>query len=158
MSTIVQHDRQQHVIHFHPALMCRWCTRWTNTAIVEDESNDFMPVCPLHGHYSPAIPQPVPAAELMKEHDSIIRFVLWIHGDRGRVSVVSPVYDLTEIPGNAQDVEDDTIPAIEGDAWYCSYSTPLGRQIDCWAVWTHDGNFVLFEDGKRFNDVDRSLI
>jgi hypothetical protein len=135
------------VIYFTPARECDDCPRWTNVAIINtDFADSFSPKCPLHGYaYSSPDPSREPTlAEIEREQDSVRRFVVWMKGDQGRVSVVSPVGDPTAIPGYEREDEE-----WEDDAWHALYIAPDGEWEECHVIWSPPHlQFFLLEDGR----------
>jgi hypothetical protein len=137
------------VVHFFPPMLCEHCPRWTNVAIIDpDLVNSFCPVCALHGYVHAAVnPNEKPTREeIERQYQSVERFVIWAKGDRGYASVVSPISNLTTIPGYEYDPEG----YFEEEAWHALYISPTGEQKDCFVVWSPDYlQFFLLEDGKQ---------
>jgi hypothetical protein len=97
--------------------------------------------CPLHGFYASD------AYDSHKEQDaldSVARFIVWMHGDRGRVVLLSPLEDPLSIPG--YNVPPDE--SVDLLAWHARYEPVGGERIDSYVVYNvSTWTFNLFENG-----------
>jgi hypothetical protein len=140
-STPAEQDENR-LITFTPPEKCHYCDRWTNTALLDLAFHPlFQPVCPLHGYAPPYGVEQTPR-EVSDERYSIERFVLWMHSERGKITGVSAMEDLSAVP----DYE-----LYPGDmAWHCRYEAPGGERIDSYVVYAvDDWCFILYENGAQ---------
>jgi hypothetical protein len=143
---------QSFVITFTPAHPCFSCERLTTHAHVtisitaHDKYSSIDPHidirCPLHGYYGPDTLNGHTEQDAL---DSVARFVIWMHADKGRVPLVSSIEDLSAVP----DYELD-----EGDmAWHARYEAPDGARIDSYVVYGVDEwKFFLYERGVQVTE------
>src|SRR5450755_4151284 len=83
------------LIYFYPREKCDYCDRLTCAAIIT--SGSFEPVCAEHG-YSAAYSTTPTARELANQIKTIERYVVWMHDERGRVVILTPI-EANSVPG-----------------------------------------------------------
>ncbi len=96
---------QSVVVSLSPAQPCFTCKRLAHYAHIDigvynnGRETHLDILCPLHGYYTSD------AYDSHKEQDaldSVARFVVWLHGDRGRCFLVAPLDDASTIPEHDQ--------------------------------------------------------
>ena len=162
-------DLPYSAIHFLPKMQCRHCPRWTTVAILDPcFVESFNPECPLHGYVLRDHPQNTSNDEgLRQQQASIERFVLWMYDNMGRVTLISPVHDLTTIPGYERAQPEDfgygpdeigmfrLLHNLADEAWYVGYKTMQDESKELHVVWSWDyDQFFLYRDGEQVNDVE----
>ena len=137
------------VVHIFPAQQCNGCPRLTNVAILNKDQGTFFPVCPLHGYVEPFSPQFATRSELERQFESIRRFVVWMYGEQGYCSIVSPICNLDSIPGYPELPEQQE----EDRGFFVGYHAPAGDQAEVYVVWSANADqFFLYSDGREIKD------
>jgi hypothetical protein len=131
------------------------CPRLSAIGIIDPAFDpNFIAVCPLHGHAQTSDATETPE-DLAMRYESVRRFALWMHGDMGRIVLVSPVTDLGSIPG----YEPDEFASVKEVAYFVTSEEDGGRRQDAHVVWsTDDIKFSLYVDGQLVSEREKEVV
>jgi hypothetical protein len=137
-------EAENRLIFFHPPDKCDYCDRLTSVALTN--ASIFEPVCPLHGFSAAHSSHPTPR-ELADQLKTIERFLVWMHGDRGCLVLIT-VIQAEKIPGYVAETFEPTTMFAD-QAWYVCYEASGGERTDLYVLWSVPWTqFSLYRDGQ----------
>src|ERR1700693_805329 len=136
---------ENRLIYIYPPWQCSHCTRLTSVALLNSAlPHWFAARCALHGYAAPYSLHATPQ-EQADARCSIERFVVWMDGARGRVTLIIEI-TTDQVPGYAPSIDPFRFEPL---AWHCRYAAAdQDERSDAFVLWDIDANqFSLYEHG-----------